>query len=98
MKEKIRHMQQIQTYSAALIERWHEQLRRDVWRIRRAWDERYFDFNLAESCTAYGNCIFMDACTSREPEQWLGEMQVRRWNPLQKNPVASPTPHLESAA
>lgn len=97
MKEKIRHMQQIQTYSQVIVDRWHEQLRRDVWRLRRAWDEGYFDYNLAETCTSYGNCIFMDACTSKEPEQWLGEMSVRRWNPLQKNPVAVSDPSKESA-
>ena len=98
MREKIRHMEHIQTYSQVVIDRWYEQLRRDVWRIRQAWDEQYFDFNLAESCTSYGNCVFMDGCTARDPEEWLGEMQVRRWDPLKKNPVASPNPALESAA
>ena len=97
LKTKIVHAQDIQTYSQALIARWHEQLRRDLWRIRRCWDEGYWDFDLAEACTAYGNCIFMDSCTSGDPLQWLSEMEVRRWNPLYKNPAQVEDPSKAGA-
>ena len=92
LKESIKHAEHFQTYSDVLIDRWHEQLRRDLWRIRRMWDEGYWDFNLAESCTAYGNCVFMDSCTSPDPTNWLSDMEVRRWNPLLKNPTAVASP------
>lgn len=86
-KTQLRQIEAIKTYSNMLVSRWHEQLRRDLWRIRRAWDEGYWDFNFGESCTAYGNCIFMRVCESGSPEAWLNEFEVRRWNPLQKNPI-----------
>jgi len=89
LKTKIHHAEAEKTYSSFLIDRWHEQLRRDLWRIRQAWDSGYFDFNLGESCTAYGNCMFMDVCQSRSAENWYNSYEVRRWNPLQKNPIAA---------
>lgn len=97
LKESIRHAEHIQPFSDFLIARWYEQLRRDMWRLRRAWDEQYWDFNFGEACTNYGNCIFMDSCNSRNGVQWLSDFQVRRWNPLLKNPVAVADPSLESA-
>lgn len=75
------------TYSKFLIDRWHEQLRRDLWRMRRAYDERYFDYNLGDACTTFGNCIFTRCCQSANPENWHQEFVVRHWNPLEKNPV-----------
>lgn len=98
LKTKIVQIQDIQTYSQALIERWYEQLRRDLWKMRRCWDEGYWDFDLAEACTSYGNCIFMDSCTSRDPLNWLSEMEVRRWNPLFKNPAKVDDPSKARAS
>lgn len=85
LKEKIGHAEAIKTYSDFVIARWYEQLRRDLWRIRRAWDERYWDFNLSDACTAYGNCMFTRVCQSTSPESWLNEFEVRHWNPLHKD-------------
>lgn len=96
LKQSIRHAEHRQTYSQFMIDRWYEQLRRDMWRLRRAWDEGHWDFNLGESCTSYGNCIFMDSCTSPQGENWLSEMEVRRWNPLDKNPAKVDDPKLAS--
>ncbi len=75
-------------FSSDLISRWYEQLRRDLWRLRKAWDSSYFDFNFGESCTAYGNCAFMDLCTTSNPEPYYSTFGTRNWDPLKKNPVA----------
>jgi PD-(D/E)XK nuclease superfamily len=88
LKTKITIVEAIKTYSDMLINRWHDQLRRDMWRLRRAWDEGYFDFNLAEACTTYGGCSFNGLCASPQPESWHHQFSVRRWNPLEKNPIA----------
>jgi hypothetical protein len=90
-KTQIVHAEDIKNYSAHLVAKWHEQLRRDLWRIRRAWDEGYFDFNLGDACTSYGNCVFQSACASTTPEAWLSDFVVKHWNPLDKNPAKEPT-------
>lgn len=89
-KTQIVHAQSIQPYTADQLVRWHEQLRRDLWKIRRAWDSGYWDYNFGDTCNSYGSCIFLDACSSVNPEPWLSNLEVRRWNPLVKNPIAVP--------
>lgn len=84
LKEKIGHAEALVTYSNTIIERWHEQLRRDLWRIVWAYDSGYWDYNLGDACTSYGNCYLMEACQSSDPESWMNRLPVRKWNPLHK--------------
>lgn len=86
-KTQIVHAEAIKVYSSTMIAKWKEQLRRDLWRLRRAYDERYFDYNFGDACTSYGNCVFTNVCSSVNPEAWLQEFEVRHWNPLVKNPA-----------
>jgi hypothetical protein len=88
LKTKITLVEAEKIYSNVLIARWHEQLRRDLWRLRRMWDEGYWDYNLADACTSYGGCAFRLPCSSEEPSRWYSGYNVRRWNPILKNPVA----------
>ncbi len=67
-KTQILHAEAIKPFSKHLVAKWHEQLRRDLWRIRRAWDEQYFDYDLDKSCTSYGGCVFLPVCQSPNPE------------------------------
>lgn len=89
LKTMINMEEKFQPVSNDLIGRWKEQLRRDLWRLRQAWDTGYFDLNLADTCTSYGKCIFMDVCCASNDmrENWFNDFEVRRWNPLQKNPI-----------
>lgn len=91
LKTKISQAEAIKQYPRFLVARWYEQVRRDLWRIRRSWDEGYWDFNLADACTQYGGCSFKDLCTSEHPENWYNNFVVRRWNPLHKNPIEEKT-------
>lgn len=79
----------VKVFSVYKIAMWYEQLRRDLWRIRRAWDTGYFDLNLADACTSFGNCIFMQVCESPNKASWYNDYEVRRWNPLHKNPIST---------
>jgi hypothetical protein len=70
-----------------MIDRWWEQLHRDVERMLHCWHEEYFDYNLDESCNAYGGCPFSRLCLTPEPEAWIeGNYGTRDWNPLAKQP------------
>lgn len=65
------------------IDRWYEQLLRDVGRMQRCWEEGYFDYNLDHACTEYGGCPFRQVCLSRDPDQMLEQLfQRRRWDPV----------------
>jgi hypothetical protein len=40
------------------------------------------------ACESYGGCVFRkDICTSKNPEDWMSEYDIRRWDPLKKNPA-----------
>jgi hypothetical protein len=81
----------IKPYSDTLRERWLEQLRRDMWRIVEAHNTGYWDYNLADACTNYSICTFSQACQSANPEPWLKNLEVRRWNPLTADPLKTST-------
>jgi hypothetical protein len=87
LKTKITHVEAVKTYSDDLITKWYEQLKRDLWRLRRCYDDGYFDYNFGDGCGSYGGCIFQDVCRSPNPEPWLTNFAVRHWNPLNKNPI-----------
>mgnify|MGYP001602316755 CR=1 FL=1 len=61
-----------------------------LWRLTRCWQEDYWDFNLGTSCTNYGGCKFVDRCTSKDPNSFNSSYVVKRWNPLNRNPISVP--------
>jgi hypothetical protein len=78
----VRQVEAIKIYSQHLIDRWYEQLRRDLERLVRCWDDGYFDYNLGDSCTSYSHCPYVPLCSSPFPELWYSNYEERRWNPL----------------
>jgi hypothetical protein len=87
LMESIAHAEAIKPYSDDLRAKWLEQLRRDLWRIVTMWNDGYWDYNFAEACSQYGPCIFSTACQSSNPDAWLANFEVRRWNPIEKDPT-----------
>lgn len=90
-KTQIRQLEAIQIYPKYIIDRWYYQLRSDLVKLVNCYELDYWDYNLAESCTAYGGCAFTPICSAREPNAWLSGYSVARWNPLLKNPIAEDT-------
>jgi hypothetical protein len=78
--------QQALTYRTAwMIDRWYEQLHRDIKRLIEQWESGKFDYNLDHSCAEYGGCVFRQICLSEPANQgtWLESSFVKRkWNPL----------------
>lgn len=76
--------QQALTYRPAwMIERWYNQLNRDVRRMIECWKEGYWDYNLDGACTEYGGCTFRKVCLAQNPKAWLEtDFERREWSPL----------------
>lgn len=87
--KEIRQVEAIKIYPKFLIDRWFEQLRRDLIKLVACHNEGWWDYNLGDSCTAYGNCAFMQLCTTPQPDVWMQNYVQRRWNPLHRNPLAA---------
>lgn len=98
----VRQVEAIKVYPQFLIDRWFDQLRRNLIHLVVCHDEYMkrdgdpyrasaFDYNLGESCTAYSHCPFMPLCTSKDPESWYSTYSTKRWNPLNRNPLGDPS-------
>ena len=78
---KFHQAQIFRTYDPFMIERWYEQLKRDMWRLVRCYEQGYFDYNFGDHCTSYGNCEYMALCSSPHPQRWYSDFVRGRWNP-----------------
>ena len=90
--------QQVLTYRPALmLDQWERQVVRDLERLRKCWEEDYFDFNLDHACTEYGGCSLKRVCTSPDPQSWLDtDFEIRIWDPLKREEVAvNPREYVE---
>ena len=87
-KTMVRQVEAVKIYSQVLVDRWFQQTRRDLNRLVACWNDGYFDYNLGDTCTMYSHCPFIPLCSSSQPENWYSSYEVRRWNPLDRNPTA----------
>lgn len=77
------HAESIQRRPEWFIERWRQQLIRDLRRMISCWEDGYFDYNLDDACSNYGGCVYQEICTSPHPERWLSaHFEQRVWDPL----------------
>lgn len=67
-----------------MIDRWLEQLKRDVRRMIYAYLNGVWDMALHKNaCAAYGGCSYALLCGSEHPEQWKEiNFTRRKWDPL----------------
>lgn len=81
--------QQAITYRSDMeINRWLEQVCRDLQRMIAAWESGWWDYNLDHACAEYGGCSFTQVCKSAEPEAWLNMyFEKRVWDPLLRKEV-----------
>lgn len=79
--------QQVIVYRPAWqIERWVEQLSRDVNRMISDWNADRWDYNLDASCSHYGGCPFMKLCDNSNPEALIDlYYEERKWDPLRRD-------------
>ena len=67
------------------IDRWLEQVHRDLKRMIAWWEEGYFDYNLDHACTEYGGCPYRQACLMPDPAPLLEvHFERRRWDPVRR--------------
>lgn len=86
LKTKYDTMQPITNRSDYELDRWYAQLLRDINRMLECWRTGWWDYNLDDSCTSYGNCQFVPVCKSSEPDSWLSTYFERRmWDPATRN-------------
>jgi hypothetical protein len=72
-----------------MIDRWYQQVINDLNDMKRAWESDSWNYNLDESCAAYGGCPYLRLCDVRDPEPFLDVYyEESHWNPLQVKETA----------
>ncbi len=85
LKTKYGRAEAVTNRSQWEIDRWLEQVIRDLRRIEACWQEGYWDYNLADACDSYGGCQFVPICKSPTPNDWLPmNFERRQWDPLER--------------
>lgn len=85
LKTKYDHAQALTYRPQWMIDRWYEQLMRDLGEMQRCWESGVWDYNLDHSCNEYGGCVFLKPCLSRDPEPWIAtEFTQRVWDPVHR--------------
>lgn len=71
-----------------LISMWYEQTLRDINRMiscyvewKKTGKNSEWDYNLDDACSAYGGCCYRPVCQSNDPETWIKEFALRRFDP-----------------
>jgi len=85
LKTKYDHQQALTYRPQWMIDRWYEQMLKDVQGFIDQWERGAFNFNLDHACNEYGGCVFRTICLSRpeEAQNWLETGFVkRRWDPV----------------
>jgi hypothetical protein len=85
LKTKYDTLQAITYRSAWEIDRWYDQVIRDLGRMQGCWERGVWDYNLDHACTEFGGCALTAVCKSPTPKSWLPMyFERRRWDPLER--------------
>lgn len=89
LKTKYDTQQVITNRAGWEIDRWLEQVVRDLRRMQQCWEEGYWDYALDGACTEYGGCPFVNVCKSPNPDAWLETYFTKRvWDPLARRELS----------
>ena len=71
LKTKYDKAQHIMYRPNWVVERWKQQLERDIQRMIECYKTNVWDYNLADSCGAYGGCDYQMPCQRQDEDAWL---------------------------
>ena len=85
LKTKYDTLQAITYRSEWEIQRWYQQVLRDLARMEACWRSGIWDYDLDHACAEFGGCALTTVCKSPSPETWLPMyFERRRWDPLER--------------
>lgn len=89
LKTKITHAEVFVYRPQWMIDQWLEELYSDIERMIQSWERHHFRQGRYRKaldkfqCNGYGGCAYQTLCGSPEPDRWLNQYEVVRWNPLE---------------
>jgi hypothetical protein len=85
LKTKFDTQQAITYRPSWMIDRWYNEVMRNLEDMVLSWKSGQWAYNLDESCNSYGGCIFRKVCLSQDADTWLrADFERRRWDPVHR--------------
>lgn len=79
----ISHAECVLPLPSYLIDKWYEQLVRDINDLAECFKSNRWDYEFSSACGSYGGCPFQVVCESRIEDTWLeSNYEERTWNPI----------------
>lgn len=83
LKTKYDTAQAIVYHPDWMVDRWYNELYDWLGAIKRCWETGKWVYNLDHSCSDFGGCGFLRACTAQDETPWLETYFERRhWDPI----------------
>lgn len=83
LKTKYDTQQAIVYHPDWMVDRWHNELYDWIASMLRCWETGKWTYNMDHSCSNYGGCGFLRACTAQDETAWLDTYFERRhWDPI----------------
>lgn len=90
LKHDFGHAEVISQRSDYMIREWLASTHRTLAQMIIDYREGIWMQNLADSCSSYGGCTYMDLCDKSEPESWLSaNYKESKWDPMPPNIIAA---------
>ena len=87
-KTQSQYLEAIKIFPQITIDRFVDQLARDLHRLVDCYTSGYFDYDFGDACTAFNRpCAFMDLCSAEHPEDWFSLYNREVWDPLTRTSV-----------
>ena len=85
LKTKYDHAQVVTYRPQWRMDRWLDEVVRNLTDMEVAWRKGFFRWNEGHSCNDYGGCTFQVPCQAKDPAPWLEmSFERRRWNPVSR--------------
>lgn len=89
LKTKYDTLQALVYPSPFLQQRWFNQLCQDLELWKTQWATGTFNYNLGESCKAFGGCFLRRGCQGEDHQSWLAmSAEQRVWDPIAREQVS----------
>jgi hypothetical protein len=66
-----------------MLDRWYNQLLNEINQMIAFYKAKDFPLSMADACSSYGGCMFVDLCDKENPDTWIETQFItREYNPL----------------
>jgi hypothetical protein len=67
-----------------MIERWYSEMLHAVYDLVETYKQDRWTYNFGDACSAYGGCAYQTLCQQAPGQEYYGDYEIEKWDPLHK--------------